>query len=119
MPAAQTQTDWRDKMTINIRAIADAATMAAEATRLAVAARDYYYSAAKTLEAHGIFSRDLDDLVRGAERACRLALMDLTSAVNSLPPAPAATSRPGDAAAVMHDETGIDYSTCLVVCNID
>ena len=53
-------------MTINIRAIADAATMAAEATRLAVAARDYYYSAAKTLEAHGIFSRDLDDLVRGA-----------------------------------------------------
>jgi hypothetical protein len=30
-----------------------------------------------------------------------------------------ATNRPGDAAAVMHEETGIDYATCLVMTNTD
>jgi hypothetical protein len=30
-----------------------------------------------------------------------------------------ATDRPGDQAAVMHEETGIDYETCLVMCNMD
>jgi hypothetical protein len=30
-----------------------------------------------------------------------------------------ATDRPGDQAAVMHEETGIDYGTCLVMCNMD
>jgi hypothetical protein len=28
-----------------------------------------------------------------------------------------ATNRPGDAA--MHEETGIDYETCPVMCNMD
>jgi len=31
----------------------------------------------------------------------------------------AAIGRPGDAAATLHDETGIDYSRCLVMCNCD
>jgi hypothetical protein len=30
-----------------------------------------------------------------------------------------ATDRPGDAAAVLHEETGIDYATCLVMTNTD
>jgi hypothetical protein len=30
-----------------------------------------------------------------------------------------ATDRPSDQAAVMHEETGIDYGTCLVMCNMD
>lgn len=27
--------------------------------------------------------------------------------------------RPGDAAAIMAEETGTDYATCLVACNMD
>ena len=38
--------------------------------------------------------------------------------IRSMLPAPA-TDRPGDAAAIMHEETGIDYSECLVMCNMD
>jgi hypothetical protein len=30
-----------------------------------------------------------------------------------------AVARPGDQAAVMHEETGIDYETCLIMCNMD
>jgi hypothetical protein len=30
-----------------------------------------------------------------------------------------ATDRPGDQAALMHEETGIDYETCLIKCNMD
>jgi hypothetical protein len=30
-----------------------------------------------------------------------------------------ASNRPGDQAAVMHEETGIDYERCLVMCNMD
>ena len=30
-----------------------------------------------------------------------------------------ATDRPGDQAAAMHEETGIDYETCLIMCNMD
>ena len=30
-----------------------------------------------------------------------------------------ATNRPGDEAAVMHEETGIDYERCLIMCNMD
>jgi len=30
-----------------------------------------------------------------------------------------ATDRPGDEAAVMHEETGIDYERCLIMCNMD
>jgi hypothetical protein len=42
----------------------------------------------------------------------------LASALERSAPAPVPT-RPGDAAAIMHEETGIDYSTCLVMCNMD
>ncbi len=35
------------------------------------------------------------------------------------PPAPAATSRPGDQAAIYAEETGVDYATALVHCNMD
>lgn len=31
----------------------------------------------------------------------------------------AATNRPGDQAAIYAEETGIDYATALVRCNID
>jgi len=31
----------------------------------------------------------------------------------------ATIGRPGDAAATLHEETGIDYSRCLVMCNCD
>jgi hypothetical protein len=30
-----------------------------------------------------------------------------------------ATNRPGDEAAAMHEETGIDYERCLIMCNMD
>jgi hypothetical protein len=30
-----------------------------------------------------------------------------------------ATNRPGDAAAVLHEESGIPYEQCLVMCNMD
>ncbi len=30
-----------------------------------------------------------------------------------------ATKRPGDEAAIMHEETGIPYERCLVMCNMD
>jgi hypothetical protein len=32
---------------------------------------------------------------------------------------PDATGRPGDAAAIMREETGISYDRCLVTCNMD
>ncbi|RUV19925.1 hypothetical protein [Mesorhizobium sp. M7A.F.Ca.MR.245.00.0.0] len=35
------------------------------------------------------------------------------------PPAPVATNRPGDQASVYAEETGIDYATALVHCNMD
>jgi hypothetical protein len=35
------------------------------------------------------------------------------------PLAPAATNRPGDQAAIYAEETGIDYATALVHCNMD
>lgn len=38
---------------------------------------------------------------------------------NEQPTGPDATSRPGDAAAIMREETGIPYDRCLVMCNMD
>jgi hypothetical protein len=32
---------------------------------------------------------------------------------------PAASTRPGDAAAIYAEETGVDYATALVHCNMD
>jgi len=32
---------------------------------------------------------------------------------------PGDIGRPGDAAATLHEETGIDYARCLVMCNCD
>jgi hypothetical protein len=46
------------------------------------------------------------------------ALREIVAEATANQPQPA-TDRPGDQAAVMHEETGIDYATCLVMCNMD
>jgi hypothetical protein len=39
--------------------------------------------------------------------------------ITKVEPARAASNRPGDQAAIYAEETGVDYATALVICNMD
>jgi hypothetical protein len=47
------------------------------------------------------------------------AIQSYLVALKAETPVPVATNRPGDHAAIYAEETGVDYATALVHCNMD
>lgn len=61
----------------------------------------------------------LSDPVREALRMPATNQSRLFALIDSRQPPAPATNRPGDQAAIYAEETGIDYATALVHCNMD
>jgi hypothetical protein len=90
---------WLDVLREDNRAIIRAASAASKAADYLLAFRD------RELDAPAA-ANTVSALQPAADRATPYQI-------------PLMADRPGDQAAVMHEETGIPYERCLVMCNMD